>query len=97
MRYRYISNVTTLTLDETKCTGCGRCTEVCPHKVMGIENKKAALVQPDYCIECGACVKNCPADALNVKAGVGCAYAILGSGSCGPECGTTGGGSSCCG
>ena len=87
MQYRYLTNVTTLELDGSKCTGCGRCVEVCPHEVMAIENRAARVARPDYCIECGACMRNCPRGALQVRAGVGCAYAILGSGTCGPECG----------
>jgi len=29
----YLKNVVTLELDETKCTGCGMCLDVCPHDV----------------------------------------------------------------
>jgi NAD-dependent dihydropyrimidine dehydrogenase PreA subunit len=98
MQYKYLSNVTTLSLDPSKCTACGRCVEVCPHEVLSIDNRKAHAVRPDYCMECGACMKNCPEDAIEVRAGVGCAYALLGSGSCGPECGTAQSSkSSCCG
>ena len=34
---RYLSNVVTLRLDETQCTGCGMCEMVCPHAVFRIE------------------------------------------------------------
>ncbi len=38
---------------------------------------KVAIVNLDACIECGACQQNCPAGALSVRAGVGCAHAII--------------------
>ncbi|MFQ6038100.1 MAG: 4Fe-4S binding protein, partial [Candidatus Aminicenantales bacterium] len=28
-------------------------------------------------MECGACARNCPSGAISVRAGVGCAYALL--------------------
>jgi hypothetical protein len=30
-------------------------------------------------MECGACARNCPAEALYVRAGVGCAVAVVNS------------------
>ena len=74
---RYLKNVTTLQLDTEKCTGCGRCTEVCPHGVFLIANGKAQIIDRDACMECGACSKNCPSEAISVKSGVGCAAGII--------------------
>jgi NAD-dependent dihydropyrimidine dehydrogenase PreA subunit len=104
MNHRHLKNVTTLELDRTKCTGCGRCTEVCPHGVFRLETgngRKAAIADRDVCMECGACAKNCPATAVTVRAGVGCAAAIVKSMFTGGEptcgCGDGTGGSACCG
>ena len=77
MKYRYLKNVVTLKYDREKCTGCGMCVEVCPHRVFEIEDGKAYVTNRDLCMECGACAKNCPFSAISVRAGVGCAYAIL--------------------
>lgn len=74
---RYLENVVTLALQTEKCIGCGKCTEVCPHGVFTMDERKASIVDRDACIECGACAGNCPVDALTVKAGVGCASAII--------------------
>jgi len=74
---RYIENVVTLMLDIETCIGCGMCESVCPHGVLAVEERKARITDRDLCIECGACAKNCPVEALNVKAGVGCASAII--------------------
>lgn len=96
MKLRYLKNVATLRLETEKCIGCGRCAEVCPHGVFCVDEKKARIEDKDLCMECGACAKNCPAGAVSVKAGVGCAAAVIksridgrGSGcdcSCGDEC-----------
>ena len=77
MKHRYLKNVQTLRLSSDKCTGCGKCTEVCPHGVFSVENSKAAVTDKNSCMECGACAKNCPVSAVNVNAGVGCALAII--------------------
>lgn len=73
----YLKNVTTLELDQEKCTGCGMCLIVCPHAVLIMNNGKAQINTPDSCMECGACAVNCPTDALTVQAGVGCAAAVI--------------------
>jgi len=77
MEHRYLKDVTTLAYTAEKCSGCGRCTEVCPHGVFDIIGKKAYVIDKDLCMECGACKLNCPADAIEVNAGVGCATAII--------------------
>jgi ferredoxin len=78
MPMHYLKNVTTLEYDPAKCRGCEKCAEVCPHGVFVMDgDAKARLTDRDLCIECGACMRNCPFDAIKVRPGVGCAYAIL--------------------
>jgi ferredoxin len=74
---RYLDNVATLQLDAAKCIGCTLCVTVCPHGVLAMAGQRARLGDRDACIECGACSRNCPVNALAVKAGVGCASAII--------------------
>ena len=97
---KYLLNVATLKYAPEKCTGCGRCTDVCPHGVFEIKDKRAVITDLNLCMECGACMQNCAFGAIEVNAGVGCAAAIInqmlgGELSCG--CGSEeGGGSICC-
>jgi NAD-dependent dihydropyrimidine dehydrogenase PreA subunit len=82
---RYLPGVVTLMLDARRCNGCRMCIEVCPHAVFAIEEKRARVVDPDGCMECGACALNCPEQALAVRAGVGCAAAVLAGAARGSE------------
>ena len=74
---RYIPGVVTLTLDRDRCTGCAVCVDVCPHGVFTVEDAKARIADRDACMECGACALNCVPEAISVRAGVGCAVAVL--------------------
>ncbi len=94
MELRYILNGSSLELDTGKCIGCGLCVDVCPHAVFTLADGKAEIARRARCMECGACDRNCPAAAIAVKAGVGCAAAIIGKmigkpGACGCGPGTT--------
>ena len=77
MKHNYLKNVTTLNLLLEKCIGCGKCTEVCPHGVISMENGKAVIVDRNSCMECGACARNCPVPAIAVNANAGCTAAII--------------------
>lgn len=77
MALKYYKNVVTLNLTQEKCIGCEMCLEVCPHGVFSLKDHTAVLSDKDSCIECGACKKNCPSGAIQVKAGVGCASAVI--------------------
>jgi NAD-dependent dihydropyrimidine dehydrogenase PreA subunit len=96
---KYLSNVTTLQFNAEKCTGCGRCVEVCPQAVFEMRGKRAAVTDKDQCMECGACARNCEFGALTVQSGVGCAAAVINSLINGgpPSCDCSSGASSCCG
>ncbi len=74
---RYLERAVTLEYDEARCNGCGLCVQVCPHAVFVMSEGKAQIVDREACMECGACMKNCEAGAIRVKAGVGCASAVL--------------------
>lgn len=73
----YLKNVVTLRHDPEKCTGCGMCLAVCPHRVFRAAGDTVEIREKDACMECGACAKNCPFEAISVQQGVGCAAAII--------------------
>lgn len=89
---QYLKGIASLKIDDDRCSGCGVCIEVCPHKVITLKDRKAIVKTLDACMECGACRMNCPTGAIDVQAGVGCASAIFRGmftgkePSCGCEC-----------
>jgi len=76
---QYLKNVVSLELDSSKCTGCGMCVLVCPHRVFKMNNRKSVINNLDNCMECGACALNCRDMAISVSKGVGCAAAVINS------------------
>lgn len=57
----------------SKCTGCGKCMEVCPNKAITIgpygegENAKyIAYTDREKCATCGKCVEVCPNEAREI-------------------------------
>ena len=78
MKMRYLKNGETLALDPARCNGCRECIEVCPHAVFEMEAGTARIADRPACMECGACARNCASGAITVRAGVGCAAAIIG-------------------
>lgn len=63
-------------VEESKCTGCGKCVEVCPVEAMGLvsagdplrKKKKKARLDEEICLGCGVCVRACPEESLHLKA-----------------------------
>ena len=74
---RYMEDVVTLVLNVELCVGCGACTQVCPHGVLAVEDRRARIVDLNGCMECGACAMNCPTAAVTVTPGVGCTAYII--------------------
>jgi MinD superfamily P-loop ATPase len=50
-------------LNQDKCTGCGRCAEVCAYNAIAVI-KGSVLIFPELCHACGACSTLCPEQAL---------------------------------
>ena len=57
-----------ITFDESKCTGCNTCVDVCRSDVMmpnPEKGKPPIVTYPDECWLCGVCVKDCPVEGAN--------------------------------
>jgi MinD superfamily P-loop ATPase len=50
-------------VDEGRCTYCGRCAEVCQYNAIAVLGKKT-LVFPQLCHGCGSCMALCPEHAI---------------------------------
>lgn len=61
--YRESVCVPVPSVDEGKCTHCGRCSEVCAYNAIAVL-PKMVLVFPELCHGCGACSYLCPEDAI---------------------------------
>jgi len=57
------------TIDQSTCTGCGLCVEVCGDQVLTLENGKVQAGQGEFmgCIACGQCVAACPTGGITVS------------------------------
>jgi Pyruvate/2-oxoacid:ferredoxin oxidoreductase delta subunit len=52
-------------IDETVCTGCGRCASICPSDAIVLGNH-IPQVDRNNCTGCGICVSECPAGAIEM-------------------------------
>lgn len=57
-------------VDESSCTGCGRCLEVCPADVFSWDQsgRRSEAARPAQCVRCRRCVGVCPASAITLAA-----------------------------
>jgi NAD-dependent dihydropyrimidine dehydrogenase PreA subunit len=55
-------------IDETKCTGCGMCVDVCAPDLLRMDqnSEKVVIRYPEDCITCFECELACPAEAIYV-------------------------------
>ncbi len=59
-----------ITIDKTKCIGCGRCKEVCPGSLIKQDElAKAYIKYPKDCWGCTSCIKECPVYAISFYLG----------------------------
>lgn len=61
-------------IDESKCTGCGKCVKLCPVNAISLvaandpvkKNKKKAKVDQEICVGCGVCAFKCSSKAMTM-------------------------------
>jgi NAD-dependent dihydropyrimidine dehydrogenase PreA subunit len=61
-----------VTIDTSKCTGCGTCVSNCPvegFELRDFDGRQVAyyIIEPDECIECGACEADCEGGAITLS------------------------------
>ncbi|MHA1264430.1 MAG: 4Fe-4S dicluster domain-containing protein [Candidatus Helarchaeota archaeon] len=60
-----------LTIDEEKCTGCGKCVDVCHRFVYRLEERGERRVavpsRAPYCLRCYLCIDPCPVGAISIS------------------------------
>jgi ferredoxin len=60
-----------VTLDSSKCTGCGLCTIECSTRALTVsssgEDTYQLLFKHNLCIACGQCVEVCPEQCLHLE------------------------------
>ncbi|MDJ0783193.1 MAG: nitroreductase family protein [Desulfosarcinaceae bacterium] len=54
-------------IDTTRCTGCGRCVQVCPKETLSMAGDKA-VVSGNESMHCDHCAAVCPEGAIRVNA-----------------------------
>ena len=55
-----------ISIDDTKCTGCGQCIPDCPEGALQLIDGKARLVSDLSCDGLGACIGTCPEGAITI-------------------------------
>ena len=63
-----------ITIDESKCDGCGLCAKACHEGAIGMVDGKAKLLREDYCDGLGDCLPACPMNAISFEASEAPAY-----------------------
>lgn len=56
-----------ITINETKCNGCGLCVPDCPEGALQVIDGKARLVGDLLCDGLGACLGRCPEGAISIE------------------------------
>ena len=55
-------------INEDLCIGCGACVELCPKKILHMDEKtgKCKVSNESKCDRLRGCVKVCPVDAIKI-------------------------------
>lgn len=56
-----------VTIDASRCNGCGLCVEACHEGALQMIDGKARLVSDSYCDGLGDCLPECPTGAITIE------------------------------
>ncbi|MFH1958031.1 MAG: 4Fe-4S binding protein [bacterium] len=58
-----------VTIDRKKCIACGKCAELCPKKILYIDEKEniCRVTDETKCDKRKGCEAVCPEDAIKIK------------------------------
>ncbi len=54
----------TISIDQSRCDGCGLCVDACHEGALALIDGKAKLVRPNFCDGMGDCLPACPRGAI---------------------------------
>ena len=54
-------------VDSTKCSGCGKCGEICQYSAIVHLKDNNVLTFEQLCHSCGGCLRLCPSDAIKPR------------------------------
>jgi heterodisulfide reductase subunit A len=67
-RGKVLIDQVTATVNESICTGCGKCANVCPYTAISLDEVEGvAKVVEVKCKGCGSCSSTCPVGAVQVR------------------------------
>ncbi len=61
------AKITEFRIDKDKCIGCELCIDVCPMKILEIQDEICVLEDAAKCIECGNCLRECQEGAICIE------------------------------
>lgn len=53
-------------IEIVNCSGCGRCVEVCPRKILAMDGQTVKVTDPMNCSMCKLCIEECETGAIKV-------------------------------
>lgn len=64
-----------ITINETRCKGCGLCVRACPKHIVALSSTRlnakgyypAEITDPEACIGCASCARTCPDAAITIE------------------------------
>ena len=69
-RHRFHPSGWTAVPNQTKCVGCGKCTQPqngCPVEAISLGEDGKVVINQNLCVGCGVCVERCSLNAISIK------------------------------